>query len=42
VEAFFHARHLLRMVCKYAEELPKPPQVLPSGWATVLYLFNLR
>ena len=41
-EAYFHARHLLRMVCKYAEELPKPPQVLPSGWATVLYLFNLR
>ncbi len=42
VEAFFHARHMLLMVCKYAEELPEPPPVLPSGWATVLYLYNVR
>ena len=42
VEAFFHARHMLAMVCKYAEELDEPPQMLPSGWATVLELYNLR
>ena len=42
VEAFFHARHMLAMACKYAEELPKPPPVLPSGYATFLYLYNLR
>jgi hypothetical protein len=42
LEAFFHAQHLLIMVCKYAEELKEPPQVLPSGWATVLYLYELR
>lgn len=42
VEAFFHARHILLMVCKYAEELPEPPPILPSGWATVLYLYNVR
>jgi len=42
IEAFFHARHMLLMVCKYAEELPEPPPVLPSGWATVLYLYNVR
>jgi len=42
VEAFFHARHMLLMICKYAEELPKPPPALPSGWATVLYLYDIR
>jgi hypothetical protein len=42
VEAFFHAHHMLLMVCKYAEELPEPPSMLPSGWATVLYLYNIR
>jgi hypothetical protein len=42
LEAFFHAQHLLLMVCKYVEELKEPPQVLPSGWATVLYLYGLR
>lgn len=42
LEAFFHAKHLLEMICKYAEVLDEPPQMLPSGWATVLYLYNLR
>lgn len=42
IEAFFHARHMLLMLCKYAEELSEPPPALPSGWATVLYLYNLR
>lgn len=42
LEAFFHAKHFLEMVCKYAEALTEAPQALPSGWATVLYLYNLR
>lgn len=42
VEAFFHAHFMLKMVCKYGRELNEPPQMLPSGWAAVLYLFKLR
>ena len=42
LEAFFHAQHMLLMVCKYAAELKEPPPVLPSGYATVLYLYGLR
>ena len=42
VEAFFHAHFMLKMVCKYGRDLSEPPQMLPSGWAAVLYLFNLR
>lgn len=42
VEAFFHARYMLEMLCKYAEEFKEPPTLLPSGWAAVLYLYNLR
>ena len=42
LEAFFHARYFLEMVCKFGKELESPPQVLPSGWAAVLYLYGLR
>ena len=42
VEAFFHARYFLEMVCKYGRELTAPPEVLPSGWAAVLCLYGLR
>lgn len=42
VEAFFHARYFLEMVCKYGRELDEPPRLLPSGWASVLYLYGLR
>lgn len=41
-EAFFHARHMLDMVVRYATELQSPPNMLPSGWAAVLCLYNLR
>lgn len=41
VEAFFHARFMLEMAVRYAD-LPEPPQPMPSGWAALLYLFNLR
>ena len=42
LEAFFHARYFLEMVCKYGKELKKPPQPIPSGWAAVLELYRLR
>jgi len=42
VEAFFHAKYFLEMVCRYADEVKEPLEVLPSGWASVLYLYNLR
>jgi hypothetical protein len=42
LEAFFHARYFLEMICKYGKELKEPPQPLPSGWAAVLYLYGLR
>jgi hypothetical protein len=42
LEAFFHARYFLEMVCKYGKELNEPPNSLPSGWAAVLYLYGLR
>ncbi len=42
LEAFFHARFFLEMAVKYGKELEYPPQMLPSGWAALLYLFRLR
>lgn len=42
VEAFFHARFMLEMVVQYGRTLDAPPQMLPSGWAAVLYLYGLR
>lgn len=42
VEAFFHAKYFLEMAVKYGESLEHAPSVLPSGWAGLLYLFNLR
>ena len=42
LEAFFHARYFLEMAVKYGKELDYPPQILPSGWAAFLYLYNLR
>lgn len=42
VEAFLHVCHMLRMMIKYGNELDEAPTSLPSGWATVLYLYNVR
>ena len=42
IEAFFHARYFLEMAVKYGHELDFPPRLLPSGWASFLYLYNLR
>jgi hypothetical protein len=42
LEAFSHARYFLEMAVKSGRELEYPPRVMPSGWAAVLYLYNLR
>jgi hypothetical protein len=42
VEAFAHARYFLTMACKYGTEIDEPLDVMPSGWAALLYLYNLR
>jgi len=42
LEAFFHAHFFLKMAVKYGRELQSAPDTLPSGWAAVLYLFDLR
>jgi len=41
VEAFFHAHYFLEMACRYREPPPED-QNLPSGWAALLYLFDIR
>jgi hypothetical protein len=42
VEAFFHSRYFLEMAVRYGRELTVAPQLLPSGWAALLYLYRLR
>lgn len=42
VEAFFHARYFLEMAVRYGPHLDRPPSLLPSGWAALLYLYDLR
>lgn len=42
LEAFWHSKYFLEQMLVAADELEKSPQILPSGWAAVLYLYNLR
>lgn len=42
VEAFLHAKYMLEMMIKYGKEFEVAPHSLPSGWASVLYLYNTR
>ena len=42
LEAFFHARFMLEMAVTYGHKLEEPPSLLPSGWAALLYLYDLR
>ena len=42
LEAFFHAKFMLEMAVKYGKKLEEAPNCLPSGWAALLYLYNLR
>jgi hypothetical protein len=39
--AFLHAKYFLEMAIQYST-LEDPPQPMPSGWAAVLSLFDLR
>jgi hypothetical protein len=32
LDAFFHARYFLEMICKYGKQRDKPPTIIPSGW----------
>jgi hypothetical protein len=41
LEAFFHARFFLDMASRY-RSLETPPQILPSGYAALLYLYRIR
>jgi hypothetical protein len=42
LEAFFHAKTFLALAVQYAKSLDHAPQMMPSGWAAVLYLYNVR
>ena len=42
LEAFFHAKYFLEMAVKYGKELDSAPNVMPSGWAALLCLYDLR
>jgi hypothetical protein len=42
LQAFWHAKYFLEQLIKYGKELDTAPNCLPSGWASVLYLYNLR
>ena len=42
LQAFWHAKYFLEQMIQAADELETAPQILPSGWAAVLYLYNLR
>jgi len=41
LEAFTHAKFMVEMAVRYAD-LPEPPVTMPSGWAALLYLYDLR
>jgi hypothetical protein len=41
LEAFAHARFMVEMAVRYSA-LREPPQPLPSGYAALLYLYDLR
>ena len=41
LEAFCHSKFMIEMAVKYFDP-PTPPQRMPSGWAALLYLYDLR
>jgi hypothetical protein len=42
LEAFLHSKYFLEMAVKYGKELESAPNMLPSGWAAFLYLYDMR
>ena len=41
LEAFCHTKFMVEMALRYVD-LPQPSQLMPSGWAALLYLYDLR
>jgi hypothetical protein len=41
IEAFLHTKYFLEMIIKYST-MKKAPELLPSGWAAILELYNIR
>jgi hypothetical protein len=42
LEAFWHTKYFVRMMIKCATSLETVESPVPSGWAAVLCLFELR
>jgi hypothetical protein len=42
LEGFWHTKYFLEQMIQAAKELETAPQILPSSWAAVLYLYNMR
>lgn len=42
LEAIWHSRYFLEQMLVAADTLETAPEILPYGWAAVLYLYDLR
>ena len=42
VEAFLHAKYFLDMMIKYGRAMHTSQNILPTGWAAILELYNQR
>ena len=42
VTAFFHSKYFIEMAIKYGNELDEAVDLLPSGWASLLSLYEIR
>jgi hypothetical protein len=42
LEGFWHCLYFLRQLARYRREVDQPPQIMPYGWAAVLYLYGIR
>ncbi|MFW5804460.1 MAG: hypothetical protein ACOCWG_04420 [bacterium] len=42
LEAFFHCFYFLKMAIKYGKKLDYAPNTMPSGWAALTHLYNIR
>jgi hypothetical protein len=42
LEAFFHAKFFLEMAVKYGKEYDKAPNIMGSGWAALLTIYDIR
>ena len=42
VEAFFHARYFLEMAVKHGKAMQSVTNPVPSGWAAMLELYDIR